>query len=81
MARSYRKNPCFGWTCAESDKDWKVDAHRRWRRKNKQLLKQLWCYGKEIVLLGLREVSDVWLSRKDGKQWVNPKKNLEVWRK
>lgn len=81
MARSRRKNPCFGWTCAESDKEWKVDANRRCRRKNKQLLSQLWYQGKEIVLLGIREVSDVWKSRKDGKQWLNPKKNPEVLKK
>ena len=81
MARSYRKHPCFGWSCAESDKDWKVSAHRRWRRKNRQLLLQLWYQGKEVLLLRLREVSDVWKSNKDGRQWVNPKKIPEVLRK
>ena len=81
MARSYRKNPCFGWSCAESDKDWKVGAHRRWRRKNKQLLMQLWRYGKEIILLRLREVSDIGSSNKDGKQRIDPKKYPEVLRK
>jgi len=81
MTRSRRKNPCFGWTCAESDKEWKVDANRRWRRKNRQLLRQLWYQGQEIILLKLHEVSDMWNSRKDGKQWVDPKKNPEVWKK
>ena len=81
MARSRRKNPCFGWSCAESDKDWKQDANRRWRRKNKQLLSQLFYQGKEIILFRLREVSDVWKSNKDGKQRLNPEEYPEVLRK
>ena len=38
MARSVRKNPIFGFSCAESDKPYKVDEHRRERRVSRAIL-------------------------------------------
>ena len=73
MSRSRKKNPVRGITSADSEKKDKRDANRRFRRKIKQQVDQ----GEE-QLSERRELSDVWMSEKDGKRYDKdlPEKEL-----
>ena len=62
MSRSRKKYPVTGFSCKESDKMDKVFAHRRFRKRCKQLMK----LQKEL-LYKLQEVSEVACFQKDGK--------------
>lgn len=66
MSRSRRKNPVTGFTTADSEKWDKRQANRRLRQTNKRILAK----GGE-VFARKREVSNVWLFGKDGKQWLD----------
>ncbi len=61
MTRSHKKYPITGITTAESEKKDKQIANRKLRRKIKQNV------TKEILPLK-REISDIWMMDKDGKQ-------------
>mgnify|MGYP001799486615 CR=1 FL=1 len=62
MSRSRRKNKIRAITTADSEKQDKRDANRRFRRVVNQKVKQ----GKTELPL-VRELSDVWGFEKDGK--------------
>ncbi|MFH1052218.1 MAG: hypothetical protein V1779_14965 [bacterium] len=64
MSRSRRKIAIAGVTTAESDKKCKVQANKKFRRKNKVILEQF-LDEKEMKLKN--EVSSVWDFTKDGK--------------
>lgn len=70
MARSKRKTPIRGITTAESDKKDKQLAHRRYRRKMKAVLQQV---PDAEIFPSLRELSNPWNMRKDGKIRFDPK--------
>lgn len=76
MSRSHRKNPFIGITTAESEKQDKQLANRRFRRNSKQLIK----VGKEPHL-SLNEVSNIWKFDKDGKNLFCPIKYPYLMRK
>ena len=64
MSRSRKKNPVKGITSAESEKEDKRNANRKFRRKIKQEVQK----GEE-QLPELRELSNVWAFDKDGKRY------------
>lgn len=64
MSRSFRKTPIFGLVSRESEKMEKRKANRKLRRKGRI---QLACQGE--TSLSLREVSNVFSFRKDGKKY------------
>lgn len=66
MSRSYRKMPICGITTAESEKQDKQIANRRFRRNTRQLVKA----GKEPPF-NIRAVSNVYSFDKDGKQYFS----------
>ena len=68
MTRSKKKHPITGITCAESEKDDKRLANRKFRMAVKRAIKK----GAE-VLPHKREVSNVWSFAKDGKEYVDKK--------
>ena len=73
MSRSKKKNPVKGITSADSEKDDKRNANRKFRRKIKQEVNK----GEEL-LPEVREVSNVWSFDKDGKLYDKdlPEKDL-----
>lgn len=71
MSRSFKKTPKFGQaTKSVSEKKDKRLANRKLRKKLKQLRNKY----NDICLPILREVSDVWGFRKDGKVYI---KNID----
>jgi len=64
MSRSRKKNPVKGITRADSEKEDKRNANRKFRRKIKQEF-----YKGEEQLPELRELSNVWAFDKDGKRY------------
>ena len=70
MSRSYRKSPFMGITCAHSEKDDKRVANRRYRRRVVSSILR----GREMPLI--REVSEVYLFSKDGRQRITESKWL-----
>lgn len=62
MGKSKRKTPIIGWANG-SDKDDKIRAHKKFRRTTKQ---RDW----DDSPINLKEVSDVYLFQKDGKQYL-----------
>ncbi len=73
MSRSFKKTPKKGITSAETEKQDKRKANRRFRRKTKiQVQKE------EPVLYEIREVSNIWSFDKDGKKFIknSTKKDL-----
>jgi len=64
MSRSRKKNPVKGITSADSEKEDKRNANRKFRRKIKQEVNK----GKE-QLPEIRELSNVWEFDKDGKRY------------
>lgn len=79
MSRSIRKTPKRGTGVGgQSEKRDKQIANRRLRRKVKVAVEQ----GAEgIALPALREVSNVWDMRKDGKIYLGESMPAEEWRK
>lgn len=70
MSHSFRKNPIFGYTTHESDKEDKRFANRSYRR----LIKVAICSEKAFLPL-IKAVSSPWDFAKDGKHYVkNPEK-------
>ena len=92
MSRSYKKHPICGWAAAESEKEDKVRAHKKFRRKAKVKVNKIdpaalihgdfWENEPEVVLPEkMREVSEVYSFAKDGKQYVTGKNKEIVLRK
>lgn len=73
MSRSRKKNPVKGITSADSEKEDKRNANRKFRRKIKQEVNK-----GEDQLPEIRELSNVWEFDKDGKRYDKdlPKKDL-----
>jgi hypothetical protein len=69
MSRSYRKSPFMGITCCKSEKDDKRIANRRYRRRLRISI------FNEIQPM-IREVSNVYLFGKDGRQFITDSKWL-----
>jgi len=71
MSRSRRKTPVCGITTARSEKKDKRLVNRKLRRVTNEMLKgsQL---EDDLIFPEKRDVSDVWLMEKDGKQWLDP---------
>jgi len=78
MARSKRKTPIRGITTAESEKQDKQLAHRRYRRKTKAVLQQV---PDAEIFPHVRELSNPWSMGKDGKVRFDPKKYPKNMRK
>ena len=70
MSRSYRKSPCSGITCADSEKDDKRTWHRRFHHACKQSIRLEGVYLE--ILPHFRELSDPWSFAKDGRCWFGP---------
>lgn len=66
MSRSHQKTPIRGNTIAESEKQDKRHANRKFRRIVRQKMK-----AGEDTLPQIREVSNVWKFDKDGKTYDN----------
>ena len=71
MSRSRRKTPITGVVRCRSDRDFKERAHRVLRQRVRATLRSTG----ETTDLDLRDVSDVWLSNKDGK-WYLPRRHF-----
>jgi len=67
MSHSRKRTPIIGITSATSEKADKVAAHRRERRCVRQALEV--APGQDL-LPHTRELSNVWIYAKDGKQFV-----------
>ncbi len=76
MSRSKRKSPIRGITSADSEKEDKVAAHRKFRRTIRIALDQ----GADI-LPHVRELSNQWAMAKDGKTMFDPRANPKDMRK
>jgi hypothetical protein len=75
MSRSKKKTPRTGITLAESEKDNKRKANRKFRRRTKIQVQK-----GETELVEMKEISNVWSFDKDGKQYLkNPL--AKEWRK
>lgn len=70
MSKSYKHTPICGITTSKSEKQDKLQAHKKFRRKVKKVMKE----GKEILPL-VREVSNIFSFSKDGKYWFGDLKN------
>jgi hypothetical protein len=66
MSRSKKKTPKAGITTAETEKENKRGANRKFRRISKIVLKK----NKDEPTKKIREVSNVWAFDKDGKQFL-----------
>ena len=76
MSRSRRRFPIISHTCSgykHGEKSCKRNAQRALRRGVRVALQK----GQPLLLL--REVSDVWNFRCDGKQWYNPNEWPRPW--
>ena len=62
MSQSYRHTPICGLACAASEKADKQRWHRRFRRRNRELVRQA---GEPLPI---RVASNPWDMAKDGKQ-------------
>jgi hypothetical protein len=74
MSRSKKRSPFTAITTAESEKDDKRTANRKFRRKLKQSI-----FNQDESLPLIREVSNVWSFGKDGKRRIVG--NLKLLRK
>lgn len=79
MSDSKRKTAIAGITAARSEKQDKRYANKGLRRVAKTTIPKT--HSDELMLPILREVSNVWDMKKDGKQYFNPKKNPKLMRK
>lgn len=75
MSRSYRHTSICGLAAADSEKDDKHSWHRRFRHRNRQLVRQ------GLDPLPLRVASDPWVMAKDGKQWFGRRRHPRLMRK
>lgn len=66
MSRSKKKTPKIGTTNADTEKESKRKANRKFRRTSKIGLKK----SKDVLPKKIREVSDVWAFDKDGKRYL-----------
>ena len=73
MSRSHQKTPIRGNTKAESEKQDKQHANRKFRRIVRQKMKA----GKD-TLPQIREVSNVWTFDKDGKTYDKSMDNRDL---
>ena len=76
MSRSRRRLPIIAHTCSgyrHGEKDDKRQAHRQLRRRVRVAIQ------KDAPLPLLREVSNVWNFRKDGKQWCDTNEWPRPW--
>lgn len=73
MSRSFKKNPIIGMTCAESEKDDKQKANRRYRRVSKILLE---VKQDDFVDPFKHQFGSAWSFAKDGRQYCNNPKYL-----
>jgi hypothetical protein len=64
MSRSKKKTKIHGYTTAESEKENKQQANRKYRRIIKQKIKST-----ESELPKIKELSNVWSFDKDGKRY------------
>ena len=67
MSRSYKKHNVLGYG-SDSDKEWKQDYNRRFRRKASMAREEEEFDG----LADIRIVANDWMSSKDGKGRWNP---------
>ena len=65
MARSFRRTPIAGNTCARSDKLFKRQAARNLRFAVRTALRS----GRDEILPHAFEIASEWESPKDGKRW------------
>lgn len=68
MSRSYRKTPIYGWSTAESDKEFKKQYNRNHRRRSKKSIDNDE-YDMLINNVHKAPYADYWNSPKDGKQY------------
>ncbi len=68
MSRSRRRTPVMPLTTAKSDKPYKVDEHRSFRRTCRTLIAS----QRYDELPHPIHYGDPWLAPKDGKQWIDP---------
>lgn len=78
MSRSRRKQPVAGITSAPSEKDDKVQAHKRIRRHAAQTLATI---QDDSTVRDARELSNPWVMAKDGKLRFDPEKSPKGMRK
>jgi hypothetical protein len=85
MARSRRKTPICSITVSgfnRGEKDEKRDANRKARRiTNQKLTSDPYNMDDIIFIDKLREISEIWSMRKDGKQYLDPDENPKSMRK
>jgi hypothetical protein len=67
MSRSFRKTPITGNTTCRSDKEYKRDARKRWRRRCHQIVGA--AVEEDLDLPTLKETSNEWAFGKDGKHY------------
>lgn len=75
MSRSYRHTSICGLAAADSEKDDKRCWHRRFRRRNRQLVRQ------GVEPLPVRVLSNPWGMAKDGKHWFDATRHPRLLRK
>lgn len=74
MSRSYKRNNWTGFSCADSDKEWKRGNNRRFRRKRAEMRSNVLkkdfdgIEDDEFDKIDMRQLSDEWASAKDGRQ-------------
>jgi len=73
MSRSLKKTPKTGITTAETEKDDKRKANRKLRRLTKIQVKK-----GDNELTKIKEISNVWLFDKDGKQFLKDPTNKDL---
>lgn len=78
MTHSRKKTPIVGTTSADSEKADKLQAHRRERRKVREVLH---VEADPEVLPHTHEVSDPWVMAKDGKIYVGDELSAKQLRK
>tara|TARA_Y100000034_G_scaffold137014_1_gene218435 strand:- start:4788 stop:5030 length:243 start_codon:yes stop_codon:yes gene_type:complete len=69
MSRSRKKTKVFGITTADSEKQAKRRANRRFRRICKLYLQDIMDDDEDSAFPELEEVSNVWSMDKDGKRY------------
>lgn len=82
MSRSRKRTPFIAITNAESEKQDKIFAHRRYRRVLKNIISySIIKQNKDIILPKERELSNIWCFSKDGKQYIFPENNPTYYKK
>jgi hypothetical protein len=70
MSRSLKRTPITGMTDADSEKNDKRIANRKLRRSTRQILSLVGIDCDPIALPTIRDVSNVAIFAKGGKQWL-----------